>query len=180
LLLIGERGGYIDLTQEYTGKDFSLDILEPYNADAVTFGVDPNLAIPYWWYMDSDNDCMGCHMSTAKRPSSTEVFEGLDIYISETLEPCLRDFRPLRDIGYGFDKTGDVKISSYASSESVIINMDYPLKIYKDDKEMPLQRFQVKVDLDFIGIFSLAEEVSEGLIKEHIDGHSSTYQDEQS
>jgi len=162
MVSIGEHGGYAGF--EYTNKDFAVDLLEPYKADAVTLGVDPNFAIPYWWYMDSDIDCISCHMSTAKRPSATEVFEGLDRYIYENLETCIRDFIPLKDIGYTFKRTGDTVISSYGSADSIVIDMDYPLNIYKDDKEMPLSKFQVKLDLDFISIFSLAEKISDGLI----------------
>jgi len=165
MIKLGERGGYLDL-DEHTDKGFIIDILEPYNADAVTFGIDPDYAIPYWWYMDSDIDCINCHMSIAKRPSSSEVFEGLDVYILENLETCIDGFKPLQDIGYAFEKTGDTSVSTYAASDSVVINMDYPLDILKDSKEMPLSRFQVQLDLDFIDIYSLAETISDGLIDE--------------
>ena len=57
------HGGYI-----YTDT-LEVNPLEPTESEAIEFVPDSNYLIPYWYYMESDNDCRSnCQFSTKRKP----------------------------------------------------------------------------------------------------------------
>jgi len=163
---LGEHGGYIDLKdQDYTGgRDFEINILKPYEADAVTFGVDESVAIPYWWYMNSPVDCNNCQLTPKNQPSITEIFSYLDLYVERNIESCLKNFDALNVLGYRIDRVGDIDILSYAASNEVIVSMKYPIEVRKGEMKTDVEDFESKIELDFMSVFLLAEEIRDNLV----------------
>ena len=150
---IGMTGGYIDASLLKTND------LEPTEADAVSaFGT----PVAYWWYLKSDNKCVGeCKFISQKpalyKTSGEPSIEGqLDKYIKKELPRCLAGFAPLKEQGYEITEKGDITIETKVNEKDLGVYVKYPLEVRKAGIEYSLEEFYVPMQIDLRKIFLVA------------------------
>ena len=82
LKVIGDQGGIIDIRN----SGLNLDI-EPTESDAVEFFKGTNYYIPYWYHMNSENDCVNCQFKS-HRPN---LYSGQGLNIEDQLAKYVKD-----------------------------------------------------------------------------------------
>ena len=104
LELAGQHGGYISMVDpEISTASFKI-IPEATESDAVIFSDGSNLAIPYWWYLQSVNDCTGECRYGSKRPelrdSENSIEKQLERYVKKNLKNCINNFEDFKEQGF--------------------------------------------------------------------------------
>jgi hypothetical protein len=157
LKLIGQHGGFLDPQQ------FSFNA-NPTESEAVAFAPGSKLKIPYWWYLESDNNCQGTCAFSSKRPSINEgdssIEKQLNSFIEEQLPSCLNDFESLKEQGFEVTELSDIKADAKIAQEDVIVILNYKLKAKKDDVTTSLDQSFVRIPINLQKIYNLATEIT--------------------
>ena len=169
LKLAGQHGGYISMVDPEIST-ISFNILpEATESDAVIFSSGSNLAIPYWWYLQSVNDCTGTCRFSSKRPnlrdSENSVEKQLERYVKKNLKACLDDFNDFREQGFGVEETGDLKVDVIIAEKDVAVLVDYPIEASREAKS-EITKYYALVPINLERVYNLATEIT-NLQKEH-------------
>jgi len=77
-------------------------------------------------------------------------------YVSEELPKCINGFEPLKEMGYEIDfKTPKTEV--FIRDSDILIKLNYPLKIMKDEKTINIEDFQITVPLNLKDVHEEAE-----------------------
>jgi len=163
LIRIGAGGGYIDVRR----SGASVNIAAPTEGDAVQFAPSSELAIPYWWYLKSPNDCRGaCEFGTLKPPllreggvNSIEV--QLDQYIQDTLNDCIGNFTQVEQEGFDVRAVGTPKATTTIGEEGVSFILDYPLLILRTGEEFRHESYRTHIEVPLTEMYRVGEELSQ-------------------
>lgn len=159
LAKIGERGGFIDLV-----KNGINTIEDTTSSDAVQFSPGSEYSVPYWWYMDSDNDCSaGCSFEAIpenklylkKKADKPSIESQLEDYIKENLKRCLNGFEDLKAQGFEIEEKGDITASVTIAENDMTVYIDYPIQAKKEGKK-DISKFLVSIPLNIKRIYDLA------------------------
>jgi hypothetical protein len=157
--LIGEFGGY---TSTNNIPDLDVDPLQPTESNAVQFSAGSSLTVPYWWYLESDNECVGRCSFATKRPGlrrgdGINIEEQLDDFVSNNLPGCIQNFVAFPQ----FTITAkDVKTTTQVSDARVSVLVDYPLTITQNNAEFKIDEFFAVVDVRLGEIYEFATEIN--------------------
>jgi hypothetical protein len=159
LIKLGERGGYINLV------DHDINTIEDTtNSDAVQFFSGSEYSIPYWWHLDSENNCKeNCEFTIIpenklflkKRADKISIESQLEDYLKENLRTCLNDFTELKNQGFIIEEKGDIQPSIVVTEDDIIAYIDYPLEAEKAGKQ-ELSKFFVRFPLNIKKIYDTA------------------------
>ena len=150
LVKIGASGGYLDISDPEFGIFVSKD---PAEGDALPVSGIAGSAVPYWFYMSTENTCSQCRMESLQ-PSLGLVKQQIDFYVDENLESCLNGFEPFLRQGYIFE-TGDVKSDVLLAEESTIFIVKYPVAAKNLDVTSRMEDFSGVVDVSFKKMYDL-------------------------
>jgi hypothetical protein len=165
LILIGQHGGYIDMSDEkMSKKKFNLKPSDPTESDAAYVTLDPSSHVAYWWSMKSENDCISCSVSDANRPSIRDIEAQLDYYIDKNLDACLNDFREFDKQGFGIKETNRPKATTTIAEKDVVVRLYLPLDIKIDDRSSNITNFITKLNIDFKHLYDFASALNNGLV----------------
>lgn len=162
LRLLGQQGGYIDVSGLRTNK------LDPTSTGAnalVFWPEDEDFKIPYWWYMDSSDDCFStfsCRFSSEQprlEGSADSIETQLEEYIDENLAGCLDEFKPLKNQGFRFLEQSDPETDVTFTKDDVFIELDYPVTSLYDRKEQELTFYNTRLDVSFREMYEFASEL---------------------
>jgi len=160
IIKMGEHGGYIEPMDPYiTDRSFNLNPL-PYNSDVVF--MNPGYPIPYWWYLQTPNDCQDCLVSDNNVPNILEMEAQINRYVSANLETCLAEFADFSHLGFEISPKDDPVTRTIIGQEKIDVYVRYPLDVVLDEQKTILQHFPIELDLNFINLYSLALAISEG------------------
>src|SRR3989338_8430497 len=116
LILIGEHGGYIGIDNPKLSKQSFRPNDDPTESDAVAFAPGSDFKIPYWWYLESSNNCEGTCRFASKRPplknDEDSIERQLDRYIEKKLPDCIDSFKSLEEQGFEINELSAIKASS--------------------------------------------------------------------
>lgn len=164
------HGGYVEPENEViSGIDFT-QTLEPTESDGVELMI-PGMFIPYWWYLETPNNCQGnCQFNTLrpqlyKKDSPYSVESQLDAYINRELPRCIDNFKPFVEQGFEFNILGDVSTDLRVGEDDITVLVDYPIETVKEDRKTEISKYYTKIDLDLKRIFNMATDI----INEEID-----------
>ncbi|MBS3097932.1 hypothetical protein J4209_04020 [Candidatus Woesearchaeota archaeon] len=158
LIKIGEHGGYIDMNDDYlSGREFIIKA-EPTESDGVSLSMENDNPVAYWWYLKSDNECINCTVSSAA-PTIAEIEGQVNRYINREMGSCLRDFEDFRKQGFDFEK-GNLNITTRVFQSNVVITLDYPVKIKKDNSDVDLRLFRTEIGLNLINYLAIASSIA--------------------
>jgi hypothetical protein len=164
LRLIGDHGGYIDVDSfDLTKQTFKTD-RNPTESDVVTFAPDSNLKIPYWWYLESGNQCEGTCVFSSKRPAlrgeDSSVEKQLNRFIEGELPNCLDNFQNLKREGFEIRELSGMKADTRVTEEDVVVILDYELQVGKNNVTSNLEQFFVRIPVNLQKIYNLATEIT--------------------
>ena len=169
LKLAGQHGGYISMVDPEISTAFFKIIPEATESEAVIFSSGSNLAIPYWWYLQSANDCTGTCRYGTKRPelrdSENSVEKQLERYVKKNLKTCVNNFNDFREQGFDIKEIEDVKVDVVIAERDVVVLVDYPIEVSKESKA-EISKYYSLVPINIERIYNLATEVT-NLQKEH-------------
>ena len=157
---IGDYGGYMD------GSTFLYNSFIPTEGEAVQFSRDSDLIIPYWWFLESGNDCTGeCRFSSLRpelyRKAGAVSIEGqLDAYVNEHLEDCLAGFEPFTAQNFEITAIGDVETETTIAKEGVFFVVKYPLRITRADQIFTIKEYMAQMDVNLARIYELATDLT--------------------
>ncbi len=164
LITIGDRGGYIDL--EHMGASYNP--ISATESAVIQFAPGSGLLVPYWWHMDSPNNCdetLSCTFK-AKWPHLYRV-EGdpsiesqLDEYVNENLELCLHDFVDFSEAGFAIAEEGDVDTRTIVTQDTVAFEMKYPVVAQKGGVTYHINDYFVDIPVNLKDIYELAAELA--------------------
>lgn len=167
--MIGVHGGYIDITPEatqYTTQTFDLDItgLSPTDHEAIK--VMNNWYVPYWNYMDAENDCSGnCAFGTKRPPlyktqGPTSIEAQIDRYIEYNVDECLEGLSEFEKEGFTIHKKGNISARTIITENSVIIFAEYPFEVAYEGTVSKMSQFLATLDVDLGEMYNLATEIT--------------------
>ncbi|MBI2208222.1 hypothetical protein HYU50_01900 [Candidatus Woesearchaeota archaeon] len=164
LKLIGEHGGYVDINSpELTKQNFKMSN-DPTESDAVAFAPQSDLKIPYWWYLESSNNCQETCKFASKRPplrdEDNSIEKQLDRYIEKNLPECINNFESLKEQGFEITQSSAIKANTKVAENDVVVVLDYSLEAKKSDTASTIDQFFVRVPVDLQKIYSLSTDIA--------------------
>lgn len=157
LTKLGQHGGYIDpsdSTLSGVALDLDKSMSDPTSSDAVSLSPNSLNPVPYWWYLATDNKCVNCTVSSLA-PSLDNVALQLSNYINRNLNSCLQDFDVFKKQGFSFNLKS-MKTETTIARDNLVVYVEYPMEIAKDNITRQVKQFQTKMDIDLRKIFTIA------------------------
>lgn len=152
---VGEHGGYLDPENDTYSPNNLHQGQIPTESDVVYLS-GSSQPVPYWWHLDSPNDCMDCEMSVENIPTMDEILEQINMYVDNNLHQCINDFEPVKERGYEIIDEGEPETESRVTEDSVIVQTNFPLILERDDLTLSLEDFGVELDAPLLKFFSQA------------------------
>src|SRR3989338_2004068 len=164
LIKLGNSGGYIYTAALKPGKEGT-------DGDSITFSSNSDLVVPYWFYMDSDNNCAGkCSFSSRQinlRQGRGDSIEGqLSRYVDEKLNECIDSFNGLKELNYNVEELGRAKSKVVVASSNLVISLEYPVRISREGISSEVRNFHSSLDVNLEKIYNAAEYLA-GLQKDY-------------
>ncbi len=152
---IGEHGGYIDMNdEELSGRKFDIDVTRPTESDGVSLSTELDEPIAYWWYLQSQNNCQECYVSSLT-PSKEDIEGQINRFINRELDNCLNDFAEFKEQGFKFNK-GKIKTETTIAAKDVNVFVDYPIEVSKGNSKADLKEFKTSIALNLNEILRVA------------------------
>ncbi|MBI2654007.1 hypothetical protein HYX02_04305 [Candidatus Woesearchaeota archaeon] len=169
LKIIGKQGGYISFADRTLNKERFAISNNPTESDAVVFASDSDLRVPYWWYLKSANNCKGNCQFASKKPelrnTENSIEKQLERYIDLKFRECLSNFEPFAEQGYKIIEESKLKSDVTIGTEEVIVIIEYPLDIEKQDAKTRISQFFVSIPVNLDKIYDLATKITNLEIK---------------
>src|SRR3989344_108300 len=169
LKIIGEQGGYISFADRTLNKEAFTITQNPTESDAVFFAKNSELKIPYWWYMKSANNCKGDCKFASKRPdlrqTDNSIEKQLERYIDSKFRECLKNFEPFVEQGFKVSEAGKIKTDVTVAADDVIVLVEYPLNIERQDSKSKITQFLARVPVNLDKIYGLGTKITNLEIK---------------
>jgi hypothetical protein len=179
LVQAGLHAGYIDPKDEELSGTYFLTGIAPTESDALAVFESDNAIIPYWWYLKSPNTCSGNCVLSTNRPalsksgdisslssdssslsSDSSIESQLDRHIERNLKVCLDNFRGFAEQGFKITELGPVRSDARVAEKEILLLLEYPLRVEKDNRKTDITKFFVKLDLNLKKIYSLATDIT--------------------
>ncbi len=126
-------------------------------ADGIT--VTPDYFVPYWWHMNTKNDCMDCDMSVENYASVERMQEELSRYIEQEIDFCINNFSSLTGQGYDFSFSEPPEVEIMILDGRVNAQMTYPIEARQGDDSQMLENFGTKQEVELFEMHKLATEI---------------------
>ena len=121
------------------------DLPKPHNREFYT---------AYYFYLDRN-----------LMPTISKIEDELAKYLTQKLPDCLKDFEELKKIGYQIEYT-PVNITTKINSNSVLLNVNFPIKITIDQKTFNVKDFSETFEgINLFEIYQLSRVITEDSVK---------------
>lgn len=160
VIIAGSQGGYI------YPNDFGV-VGNPFDPTEST-GINPftnvkNFVVPYWYYLESPNNCNGNCVFSSKRPAligedSSTIQSQISRYVEENLDYCINNFEIYKNMGYDVKPSASLKIDTYITSRSVKIDVYWPMLAGQDNLKQ-LDHFIVDIPVALKQIYDSADKL---------------------
>ncbi len=148
LVKAGLQGGYVDTTTLIVNEQ---DMTE---GEAITLTPGSDLKIPYWWYLKSENTCVGNCQFDTKRLALEGIRSQIEDYIRLKIQNCINYLDDFRDQGFGIED-GPISVDVKFGKETHVV-MEYPIKVTKEGSVSSISKFYTSLPLNFMEIYNLA------------------------
>ncbi len=156
---VGMQGGYTTLDPQL----FSINELVPTESDVVASP--GGLLAPYWFYMQTPNECREQCVFSSKRPglrgTGMSIEEQLETYITQELPACLEDFTGLAEAGLAVEQTGPLSTDVTITEEDVAVVVQLPVQARHGDSEQSVSEFGVRLPVRLKHIYDLAGSIAD-------------------
>ncbi|NQU78853.1 hypothetical protein HQ545_03730, partial [Candidatus Woesearchaeota archaeon] len=163
---MGLHSGYLDPSNRDTSGKVFLQGISPTESDGLKMMDNDKSMMPYWWHMNSPNDCVGTCQFDSFRPALRKdagepSIEGqLDYFIENNLATCLDNFDIFRQTGFGIDINGPIVSDARITEEDVSLFLEYPISAQKSGKKIDINRYFIRLDINFKQIYDFSTEVT--------------------
>ena len=169
LKIIGRQGGYISFTDKNLNKESFTITPNPTESDAVSFTKDSDLKTAYWWYLKSANKCRGdCKFASRRadlRSTDNSIEKQLERYIDLKFKECLNNFETFTQQGFKISEAGKLKTDVTIGSNDIIVLVDYPLSVERQDTKTKITQYLVRIPIDLDSLYDLATKITNLEIK---------------
>lgn len=154
---LGERGGYVD-------REFSYNLFDPTEGDAVAFTDDASLVVPYWYHMTSSNDCTSdCVFELSQPPLFREdgpesIESQLSEYVSAHMTECT-DFTRFEEQGYDIQVRSAPQLLATVTDEDVFFSGTFDVRVQRGGAVTDLSEFYAPIDVNLLEAYDLASEI---------------------
>ncbi len=142
-LPVEKISGYVDSCILSVAQDGIFDI----SSKGGFYKINGTYGIPYYFYEGKET-----------MPKKEIIEKQLSLYIENNLSDCLNNFENFRTEGYNFE-TSNISVNSTIAAKNVVINVNYPIKITKDNQLSVLNEFSVPVDINFYEKYNLIRKI---------------------
>lgn len=160
LRMAGQHGGYITFEDPDINPVQLITTLDATESEGVVFSPGSGLKIPYWWYLESENDCSGsCQFASRKpdlRDTPNSIEKQLERYIQKNIESCLDGFRIFREQGFKVGSTGEPEVDVLINERDTTVLLDYPVEASKEST-IRMSKYYSALDVNLDKIYSMGE-----------------------
>lgn len=113
-----------------------------------------NLEVAHYWH-DGKN----------LMPSKERIEKEISLYVKDNLKSCLNEFSSFQKQGYIVEQDFEipkVRMDSKITSDSVLLNLDYPLKLKKDNSIITRNKYSATVKINLNKIINLSSQILKG------------------
>jgi hypothetical protein len=155
IVKIGANGGYINpLDPKLTEKAFIVNELNPTDGDILSLS--ENNKLPFWYQMETPNDCKTCSVTNKNTPLPEEIEKQISRYVELNIDSCLNDFKEFEAQQISVQKLDIPRVETLIGIEEITILLKYPLKAKRGDKQFELNLFNTKHAIAFPIIYNFA------------------------
>jgi len=159
LIKVGAHGGYIDpFDTEMTRKSFDIS---PISTQSDILYINDDYAVPYWWYLKTNFNCVRCEVSLEQIPGILYIQDQVNRYIEKHMADCLADLEDFTESGYEIEILDSLTARTIFQNEDVLVYVHYPMTISKGSSSTTMENFPVTVDLAFLDIYALALSITQ-------------------
>jgi hypothetical protein len=177
---LGQHSGYVDPYVYATLPNLE----SPTESSALKPFSNSNRIYPYWYYMDSPNQCDTCNFKTLmpglKRSSvdNQSVEAQIDRYLQTRMNAL--DFTDFKFQNIDVEIMKGAQVITTISGGTVQAVLELPLLAKKDSEEFKLTKFKASVPVELPRMFELAKSIAvlerdKRFIEEHVLNMLSTY-----
>ncbi|MFC1768404.1 hypothetical protein ACFLZX_01445 [Nanoarchaeota archaeon] len=161
LIKMGEHGGYIDMKDtQLSGRNFNLDQTEPTESDGVSLTTSEYNPISYWYYVTTQNRCMGNCEIGSLFPSIEQMEYQINQYIERHILSCLNSFKDFEDQKINVSILEPISVSTIIREEEIDITADYKLKVSRNEVSETLTGFKTSIDVNIAELYQLASDIA--------------------
>ncbi|MCK5281816.1 MAG: hypothetical protein KAK00_00235 [Nanoarchaeota archaeon] len=160
LIILGQRGGYIYTDKLNPGASAT-------DGDSIRFSAQSDMIIPYWFYLASDNECIGeCEFKSKKLPlkksaMTDSVEDQLSRYIEENIGECFDGFKSMKELSFVVEEKASLKAKTIIAENDIVVTLDYPLAVSRQNSKIELSDFYINIDLNLKKIYTMAGYITE-------------------
>ena len=172
---LGQHAGYVD-PYSYAPID---EISNPTEAVALKPFFSSSRIIPYWYYMESPNQCDSmCTFKTLKPKLNSEEKDGarrkaddnsieaqIDRYIETKMQAL--DFSDFILQNLDVVRVGKAQVTTRIGEKAIIVELTMPLEATKDSTKHRMQLFNAQVNMELKRVYLLAETLTSQEQKTH-------------
>ena len=140
------QGGYIDIPVDPVPAT-------PVNPFSNKLQVVPGLEVPYWFYETSNG------VQKTQVPSKEEMQNQLASYINNNFLTCVTNLTSYTSSGYEFTEEKQPISKVLIQSDSVVVEVDYPLSITLKDLTFDLKKHFAKFDSSLFDLYQSASNI---------------------
>jgi hypothetical protein len=145
----------------------------PTEGDAIEMTPDSGFLIPFWYHMQSDNECMsGCEFDIGRKPlcktgsecgydGSGSIEQDLEKYIADNVPSCISGFSELEKTGMEVTENDVPQAKVTVLDGRITVDLDYPLEIEEDGVVNNVDLFRVSSPSLLKDFYVAAAEISE-------------------
>jgi hypothetical protein len=155
------QGGYIVPLEH--GMEAS--IVDSTEGSMLRFSKNADLMVPYWYYLESSNNCReNCRFYSRRPPLYGDMPSSVETqvsrYVEDNMAKCLNDFESLRKSGFELTQEGlmDAEVTLAENDVSVYIN--YPIDVVKGGVSMHVDDYQAVIEVPYKKMYDYASLIS--------------------
>src|SRR3989338_10422083 len=152
-----QHGGYTSTENFRSNPTFPTD-----NSNALDLLPPSQILVPYWYYMESGNNCReNCNFRSEMPGLSGQnsIEQQLENHVNRNLVACLDNFESFSEEGFTITPQDVVKSETLIRDKDVQIRVTYPLKVAKEDLSADMKEFGTNVPSDLTELYTMAKEL---------------------
>ena len=155
--LAGQRGGFINesLLDSETARFL------PLSSNVLLLGTEK---VPFWFYSEYNRDVIGMPELHKSSEGDMSIEDQLDAFIGRKLPGCIKNFEDFSSHGINVTPLKEPVINVHVYDDSVVAELDYPLKITISNKEgsskESISKFRSKIPVRLGRIYEVAKGIT--------------------
>ncbi len=182
IIKLAQHGGYIDMTdQQLSGRKFTFDQNDPTESDGVSLAKSSFVPVPYWFYMDTNNECISNCRVNSVLPSIAQMQREIDVYVERNINECMNGFQNFKGQGLSVIAIEQPQATTTIAEKDVQMKLTYPIEVTQNGQTITLKEYQTGIDFNLreflsfglrIAAYETSRQFLEGIMMNLITTHS--------